>query len=77
MTTADGHLSTMVQKTVVCRSRTLKHLHSGRFGELYLGKWRDDKVAIKVFGERHSDVWYKEVGVYQVSQHCSGRLGPQ
>lgn len=70
-TTADGHLSTMVQKTVVCRSSTVKHLHSGSFAELYLGKWRDDQVAIKVFSERHSDVWYKEVEVYQVSCHSS------
>lgn len=76
-TTSDGHLSTMVQKTVVCRSRTLKHLHSGRFGELYLGKWRDDQVAIKVFTERHSDVWYKEVEVYQVSLHNHCSLVPQ
>lgn len=74
-TTADGHLSTMVQKTVVCRSSTVKHLHSGSFAELYLGKWRDDQVAIKVFSERHSDVWYKEVEVYQVSCHSGCGVG--
>ena len=77
-TTADSHLSTMVQKTVVCRSNVVKHLHSGSFGELYLGKWREDQVAIKIFSERHSDVWYKEVEVYQVSFHrtsCSLDVG--
>lgn len=77
-TTADSHLSTMVQKTVVCRSNVVKHLHSGRFGELYLGKWREDQVAIKIFSERHSNVWYKEVEVYQVSFHstsCSLDVG--
>lgn len=57
----------MVQKTVVCRSNTVKHLHSGRYGELYLGNWRDDQVVIKAFSERHGDVWYKEVKAYQVS----------
>ena len=77
-TTADSHLSTMVQKTVVCRSNVVKHLHSGSFGEVYLGKWREDQVAIKIFSERHSDVWYKEVEVYQVSFHstsCSLDVG--
>lgn len=77
-TTADSHLSTMVQKTVVCRSNVVKHLHSGSFGEVYLGKWREDQVAVKIFSERHSDVWYKEVEVYQVSFHstsCSLDVG--
>ena len=57
----------MVQKTVVCRSNIVKHLHSGSYGELHVANWRDDQVVIKVFSESHSDVWYKEVEAYQVS----------
>lgn len=39
----------------------------GRFGQVYLGEWRGEKVAVKVFSNRQEVSWKREVEIYQTT----------
>jgi serine/threonine protein kinase len=40
-------------------------LGNGRFGQVWLGKWQSDPVAVKVFFSMHEASWARETSVYQ------------
>lgn len=37
----------------------------GRFGEVFVGKWREEKVAVKVFSSTEEKSWSRETQIYQ------------
>lgn len=37
----------------------------GRHGEVWLGSWRDDKVAVKIFSTTEEKSWFRETEIYQ------------
>lgn len=38
-------------------------INKGQFGEVWLAKWRGEKVAVKIFTEEQ--IWLRETDVYQ------------
>ena len=37
----------------------------GRFGEVWLGHWRGERVAVKIFSSVDEKSWFREVQIYQ------------
>lgn len=37
----------------------------GRYGEVWLGEWNDEDVAIKIFSPRDEESWKREEEIYQ------------
>lgn len=37
----------------------------GRYGEVWLAKWRGTKVAVKVFFTTEEQSWFRETEIYQ------------
>lgn len=37
----------------------------GRYGEVWLAKWRGEKVAVKVFFTTEEASWFRETEIYQ------------
>ena len=42
-------------------------LFSFSFGEVWLGHWRGENVAVKIFSSRDEKSWFRECEIYQVS----------
>nr|BAA82607.1 sALK-7 [Ephydatia fluviatilis] len=56
--------SKMEQKTIVDEIRRVKHIGNGRFGRVWLGEWRGEKVAVKVFETKDTESWEHEQKIY-------------
>ncbi|MEQ2200982.1 Bone morphogenetic protein receptor type-1B [Xenoophorus captivus] len=37
----------------------------GRYGEVWMGKWRGERVAVKVFFTTEEESWFRETEIYQ------------
>ena len=57
----------MEQKTIVDEIRRIKHIGNGRFGRVWLGEWRSEKVAVKVFETKDIESWEHEQKVYHTN----------
>ena len=57
--------SKMEQKTIVDEIQRVKHIGNGRFGRVWLGVWRGEKVAVKVFDTKDTESWEHERNIYQ------------
>ena len=50
----------------IAQQIVLKHIiGQGRFGEVHLGQWRSENVAVKIFSTRDEESWFRESEVYQ------------
>ena len=38
-----------------------------RYGEVWLAKWRGEKVAVKIFFTTEEASWFRETEIYQVN----------
>jgi serine/threonine protein kinase len=58
----------LVQRTIA-RDIHIDYAHGilgkGRFGQVWLGKWHTDPVAVKVFFSMHETSWARETAIYQ------------
>lgn len=43
----------------------VRQIGKGRYGEVWLGRWRGEKVAVKVFLTREEASWFRETEIYQ------------
>lgn len=43
----------------------MRQIGKGRYGEVWLGRWRGEKVAVKVFFTREEASWFRETEIYQ------------
>lgn len=43
----------------------VKQIGKGRYGEVWMGKWRGEKVAVKVFFTTEEASWFRETEIYQ------------
>ncbi len=41
----------------------------GRYGEVWLARWRGERVAVKVFYTTEEASWFRETEIYQVCPH--------
>ena len=65
-TTGSGSgLPLLIQRTIARQIKLDKEIGRGRFGEVWLGHWNGDKVAVKIFSTRDEDSWQRETEIYQ------------
>lgn len=54
-----------VQRTIAKQIQMVKQIGKGRYGEVWMGKWRGEKVAVKVFFTTEEASWFRETEIYQ------------
>merc|ERR1719495_94623 len=56
----------LLMQRSIAQQINLKHIiGQGRFGEVHLGQWRGENVAVKIFSTRDEESWFRESEVYQ------------
>lgn len=58
-------LCSQVQRTIAKQIQMVRQIGKGRYGEVWLGRWRGEKVAVKVFFTREEASWFRETEIYQ------------
>uniref|UniRef100_A0A4W5P6L0 receptor protein serine/threonine kinase n=1 Tax=Hucho hucho TaxID=62062 RepID=A0A4W5P6L0_9TELE len=58
-------LPLLVQRTIAKQIQMVRQIGKGRYGEVWLGRWRGEKVAVKVFFTREEASWFRETEIYQ------------
>uniref|UniRef100_A0AAX7VSJ2 Serine/threonine-protein kinase receptor n=1 Tax=Astatotilapia calliptera TaxID=8154 RepID=A0AAX7VSJ2_ASTCA len=58
-------LRPQVQRTIAKQIQMVRQIGKGRYGEVWLGRWRGEKVAVKVFFTREEASWFRETEIYQ------------
>lgn len=58
-------LPLLVQRTIAKQIQMEHSIGKGRYGEVWLAKWRDEKVAVKVFFTTEEASWFRETEIYQ------------
>ncbi|KAB7500544.1 Bone morphogenetic protein receptor type-1B [Armadillidium nasatum] len=58
-------LSRLVQLTIGKQIEQIRIIGKGRYGEVLLGKWRGESVAVKVFSTTDEASWLREKEIYQ------------
>lgn len=59
------HLLPQVQRTIAKQIQMVKQIGKGRYGEVWMGRWRGEKVAVKVFFTTDEASWSRETEIYQ------------
>ncbi|XP_017769395.1 PREDICTED: bone morphogenetic protein receptor type-1B isoform X2 [Nicrophorus vespilloides] len=58
-------LPILVQRTISKQIQMVQSVGKGRYGEVWLAKWRGEKVAVKVFFTTEEQSWFRETEIYQ------------
>lgn len=58
-------LPLLVQRTIAKQIQKIKPVGKGRYGEVWLAKWRDERVAVKEFFTTEEASWFRETEIYQ------------
>ncbi|XP_029024085.1 bone morphogenetic protein receptor, type IBb [Betta splendens] len=58
-------LPRLVQRTIAKQIQMVKQIGKGRYGEVWMGKWRGERVAVKVFFTTEEESWFRETEIYQ------------
>lgn len=58
-------LPLLVQRTIAKQIQMVQSVGKGRYGEVWLAKWREEKVAVKVFFTTEEASWFRETEIYQ------------
>lgn len=58
-------LPLLVQRTIAKQIQMVRSVGKGRYGEVWLAKWRDEKVAVKIFFTTEEASWFRETEIYQ------------
>ncbi|XP_034090876.1 bone morphogenetic protein receptor type-1B-like [Gymnodraco acuticeps] len=58
-------LPLLVQRTIAKQIQMVKQIGKGRYGEVWMGRWRAEKVAVKVFFTTEEASWFRETEIYQ------------
>lgn len=54
-----------MQRTIAKQIQMVKQIGKGRYGEVWMGKWREERVAVKVFFTTEEESWFRETEIYQ------------
>jgi len=58
-------LPLLVQRTIAKQIQMVTSVGKGRYGEVWLAKWRGERVAVKVFFTTEEASWFRETEIYQ------------
>ncbi|KAL4617299.1 bone morphogenetic protein receptor type-1B-like isoform X1 [Arapaima gigas] len=58
-------LPLLVQRTIAKQIHMVTQIGKGRYGEVWMGRWRGEKVAVKVFFTTEEASWFRETEIYQ------------
>ncbi|KAJ8679950.1 hypothetical protein QAD02_015737 [Eretmocerus hayati] len=58
-------LPLLVQRTIAKQLALQQCVGRGRYGEVWLARWRGEKVAVKVFFTLEEASWFRETEIYQ------------
>lgn len=58
-------LPLLVQRTIAKQIQMVHSVGKGRYGEVWLARWRGEKVAVKVFFTTEESSWFRETEIYQ------------
>ncbi|XP_045179301.1 TGF-beta receptor type-1-like isoform X2 [Mercenaria mercenaria] len=58
-------LPLLVQRTIARQIQLVEILGKGRYGEVWMGKWKGESVAVKIFSSRDERSWFREAEIYQ------------
>ncbi|XP_014257195.1 bone morphogenetic protein receptor type-1B isoform X2 [Cimex lectularius] len=58
-------LPLLVQRTIAKQIQMVHSVGKGRYGEVWLARWRGEKVAVKVFFTTEETSWFRETEIYQ------------
>lgn len=58
-------LPLLVQRTIAKQIQKIKPVGKGRYGEVWLAKWREERVAVKEFFTTEEASWFRETEIYQ------------
>lgn len=58
-------LPLLVQRTVAKQIQMVESIGKGRYGEVWVARWRGEKVAVKVFFTTEEASWFRETEIYQ------------
>ncbi|BES94511.1 Glutamine Synthetase [Nesidiocoris tenuis] len=58
-------LPLLVQRTIAKQIQMVRSVGKGRYGEVWLARWRGEKVAVKVFFTTEESSWFRETEIYQ------------
>ena len=58
-------LPLLAQRTIAKQIQLTQSIGRGRYGEVWLAKWRDENVAAKVFYTTEEASWFRETEIYQ------------
>ena len=56
----------MVERTIAKQIELQEVIGSGRYGQVYLGDYRDDHVAVKIFSTVDEESWKREKDIYSI-----------
>uniref|UniRef100_A0A665UEL4 receptor protein serine/threonine kinase n=1 Tax=Echeneis naucrates TaxID=173247 RepID=A0A665UEL4_ECHNA len=58
-------LPLLVQRTIAKQIQMITQIGKGRYGEVWMGRWRGERVAVKVFFTTEEESWFRETEIYQ------------
>uniref|UniRef100_A0A3B3Q5S4 Serine/threonine-protein kinase receptor n=2 Tax=Paramormyrops kingsleyae TaxID=1676925 RepID=A0A3B3Q5S4_9TELE len=58
-------LPLLVQRTIAKQIQMVTQIGKGRYGEVWMGRWRGERVAVKVFFTMEEASWFRETEIYQ------------
>lgn len=58
-------LPLLVQRTIAKQLALSQCVGKGRYGEVWLARWRGEKVAVKIFFTLEEASWFRETEIYQ------------
>ncbi|XP_078469531.1 bone morphogenetic protein receptor type-1B [Lampetra planeri] len=58
-------LPLLVQRTIAKQIQMVRQIGKGRYGDVWMGRWRGEKVAVKVFFTTEEASWFRETEIYQ------------
>jgi len=58
-------LPTLINRTIARQIQLGSIIGKGRFGEVWLGSWKGEQVAVKIFHSREEQSWFREAEIYQ------------
>lgn len=58
-------LPLLVQRTIAKQIQMIESIGKGKYGEVWLARWRDENVAVKIFFTSEEASWFRETEIYQ------------